>query len=198
VAWVTESLLAAALLLAAHAAVAAEIVLGPEFPIAEPDTAAEIRHRAAGVDWHAWMLRDPKRYAAFTSVTLPRATENRTRRFDPTYHLPKPLLDRSGRVVYPAGTAIDVFEHIHLPGRFIVVGPGDADYRWLTTVAKPTAQDIVLLANGNVLDARIRRHAAFYRLDARFVARFGLRRIPAIVSQQGRDLRIDEYRVTGD
>jgi conjugal transfer pilus assembly protein TraW len=184
--------LGAAVAAGAHAG---QSIIGPTFPIAEPDTRAEIKAKAASVDWHAWAMRSPDKYAAFNAAKLPRAGKDGTYLFDPTYPLPQALLDRNGQVLYPAGYLINVYRTLKMPGRMIVIGPSDADYAWLMSVAKPTRVDKVLLANGNVFDERVKRHAPLFLLDQRFIERFGLRTVPSIVTQEGEKLRVTEYLV---
>lgn len=181
--------------LVATSAQAGQSIIGPTFPIAEPDTRAEIKNKAAGVDWHAWAMRSPDKYAAFKTAALPRAGVNRSYLFDPTYPLPKALLDRNGAVLYPTGYPINVYKTLQMPGRMIVIGPSDGDYNWLMTVAKPTRADKVLLANGNVFDERVKRKSPLFLLDNRFIERFGLHAVPAIVTQEGDKLRVTEYAV---
>ena len=173
----------------------ANSVLGPAFPIAEPDTAEEIRQKAAAFNWHQWMSRQPAQFAAFRSAPLSRASRNVSRLFDPTYLLPQEIVDQHGRVLYPKGYAINVYQTLHLPGRYIVIGDRAGDYRWLREVAKPGAADKVLLAGGNVFEEREKTHLELFLLDQRFIERFGLRAVPSIVSQEGDQLRITEYLV---
>jgi hypothetical protein len=80
-----------------------------------------------------------------------------------------------------------------MPGRLIVIGPGARDRQWLQRVARPTARDKVLLATGNVLQARRTGNTRLFRLDARIIQRFGLRATPSIVEQAGTRLRITEH-----
>lgn len=190
-------MLLAGLVLAA-AARAADPVLGPTFPIAEPDAAAEIKEKAAKADWQKWMQLHPDKVKAFFSAELPRATRTQVRMFDPTYELPAAMVDRDGKVLFPKGYKINVYQTLHLAGRYIVINGRDSDYQWLREVAKPTAADKVLLAGGNVVAERLRTHLPLYLLDQRFIQRFGLQAVPAVVQQRGDQLQITEYAVKSD
>jgi conjugal transfer pilus assembly protein TraW len=186
-----------ALLIAAHAVdvAVAGPTLGPTYPIAEPDTLDEIKRSAASRDWQRWMRKAPTDYGAFQSATLPHAKRNAVRLFDPTYVLPNDIADENGKVIAAKGTRINVYTKLTMRGRMIVIGNTDAHFRWLTDVAKPTSDDKVLLANGNVLTARRNRQVLVYLLDDRFIERFGLKAVPSIVSQDGLKLRVEEYAV---
>lgn len=188
-------LVAACTLAAAATLARAEAILGPTFPIAEPDTGDEIRQKATAFDWHKWMNKQPEKFGAFESAALPRATSNSTRLFDPTYLLPREIVGRDGRVLYPKGYPVNVYKTLHVPGRYIVIGGRESDYKWLREVAKPVPGDKVLLAGANVFEQRQQTHLELFLLDQRFIERFGLRAVPAIVQREGELLRVTEYAV---
>lgn len=171
------------------------VTLGPTYPIAEPDTLEEIQRNAAVRDWKRWMQKSPADYGAFQSARLPHAKRDAVRLFDPTYVLPNDIADETGRLIAAKGTRVNVYTKVTMRGRMIVIGNTDAHFTWLTEVAKPTANDKVLLANGNVLLARRNRQVLVYLLDERFIERFGLKAVPSIVSQEGLMLRVHEYAV---
>lgn len=171
------------------------ITVGKTYPIAEPDTLDEIKGRAGTVDWRSWMRRAPADYGAFVSATLPRATETRSRLFDPTYYLPEDIRDAQGKVIAPKGLPVNVYTRLKVSFRYIVIGDTPEDRQWLREVARPAGNDKILLAGGNVFEVRQRTGLRVHLLDARFIERFGLQAVPAIVQQAGTQLRVDEYRV---
>lgn len=177
------------------AAAAPISTVGETFPIAEPDTLEEIQLQAAKVNWEAWRRKASAQASAFVSAQLPVAQADSDRLVDPTYTLPRDIADANGHVLYARGTQINVLKRIKDPTRYIVIADSESNYRWLKEVARPGAGDVVLLANGNVYEARARTHLELYLLDQRFVERFGLRRVPSIVQQQGSLLRVREYAV---
>jgi conjugal transfer pilus assembly protein TraW len=141
------------------------------------------------------MQRAPVEYGAFTSATLPHAKRDVVRAFDPTSTLPQDIKDENGKVIAAKGTRVNVYERVRMRGRMIVIGATDAHFKWLDDVARPTEDDKVLVANGNVLNERRSRKRDLYILDARFVERFGLQSVPSIVEQDGLQLRVSEYAV---
>lgn len=187
-----------AVVTAAALAEGQRLTLGDTYPIAEPDALAEIQERAGRVDWQAKMQQPMDRYSAFQSATLPYASEDRERLFDPTYTLPHDIVDGKGMVIYPAGTTINVYARISMPGRVVVIGPEPAHYRWLAETVKPTAQDVVLLANGNAVAVRVAHELPVHLLDERMIERFGLQAAPAVVSQAGTMLKVVEHAIPLD
>ena len=181
------------------AGVGQTLTLGQTFPIAEPDVLAEIQERVAKADVEGAMKRRPlEQHSAFQSVGLPYAKQPRERVFDPTYTLPQAITDAQGKVIYPAGTKINVYARMTMPGRVVVIGPEPAHYRWLREVVKPTERDVVLLAGGNPYQVRQSEELPVFILDERMVERFGLEAAPAVVSQQGVMLKVAEYAVPLD
>jgi len=173
----------------------AHVIIGQTFPIAEPDTLTEIQERAAKVDWNAWRQKAGAKSKAFFSVILPLAQADADRLFDPTYTLTRDIADANGKVLFAKGTQVNVFRRFKDPRRYIVIADQESHYRWLKEVAKPTDNDLVLLANGNVYEARMRTKIELYLLDDRFVERFGLQHVPSVVQQEGTMLRVREYAV---
>lgn len=187
------SRLIALLLLPCAALAAPGPVLGPTFPIAEPDTLSEIEAAASSTDWQRWMRKAPKDYSAFDSARLPRNRESGSSLFDPTYTLAEDLVNERGDVLVARGTQVNALETIRLPGRYIVIGSTPEDYRWLDEVARPGSRDKVLVASSNVLTEREATGRTLYALDERFIERFGLTGIPSIVQQEGPMLRVERY-----
>lgn len=174
---------------------AGTLMLGQTYPIAEPDTLEEIKRQARSVDWKAWMRRRPADYGAFQGVPLPPATEDSTRLFDPTYVLQQDIPDEKGNVLIPKGTKVNVYDRLKLPGRYIIVGATDSHFKWLDEVAKPGEGDKIIVAGGNFYEQMHSRERRMYMLSDRMVERFDLRATPAIVEQEGNQLRITEYAV---
>ena len=192
---VVASILSAAL--AATAAAGERRIVGQTFPIAEPDLLQEIQQRAASKDWKSALQRkDPASFTVFQTVRLPDAQVDASFLFDPTYPLPQDVTDHTGKVLYPAGTTINVYARRQFTGRTIVIAADAAQLRWLDEIAKPTASDKVLISGLNMVEARQRVGARkIFALDQRIVERFGLRAVPSIVQQEGTQLRVHEYAI---
>jgi len=187
-----------ALILSTVSAVAAaDQIVGQTFPIAEPDAHTELLTRVKNADWKTLMDKSKIQYAALTGEYLPNAAKDETRLFDPTYALPQSIMDANGRVLFPAGYKVNTYKQlgIQTTRRYIVIGPDASHWRWLNEVAKPTDSDRVLLARGNVFDMRQKTGRNILRLDARFIERFGVKSVPAIVTQSGTMLLVREFAV---
>lgn len=187
------SALAISLCLASVTAIAADVVIGPTYEIVEPDTLEEIRTRLSQQDWEKVLRKEPAQYAAFKAAPLPPASRTDVRIFDPTYTLPYDLRDGEGQLLAAKGTQVNVYDRLKLPGRYIVIDGSDKHLRWLEDVARPTDNDRVLIAGGNVYSTRQRAKYNFWLLDERGIERFGLKAVPSIVEQSGRLLKVQEF-----
>lgn len=172
-----------------------DVTLGETFSIAEPDVLREIKAAAAARDWSTWARKQPKDFSAFDSFDLPRNRADGSWLFDPTYVLPADIRDDTGKLLAPAGTAVNVYAKRKRAGRYIIIGGTPADYRWLDEVAKPGDADRILLANGNVFLERKASKRQLYLLDGHFAERLGVRGVPSIIEQEGSMLRVREYAV---
>jgi conjugal transfer pilus assembly protein TraW len=172
-------------------------IVGQTFPIAEPDAREELLANVKATNWKELVDKSKVTYAAYTGVYLPNATRNSDRLFDPTYSLPQSIVDSAGRVLYPAGHKVNAYKQLGLRStrRYIVIGPEASHWKWLNEVAKPTDNDRVLLASGNVFDMRQKTGRNIFRLDERFIERFGVKAVPSIVVQNGSMLLVREFAV---
>lgn len=189
-----------ALLLASFLACAsarANQIVGQTFPIAEPDAREELLTKVKNADWDKVIDKSKIAYSAVKGVFLPNATVSSDRFFDPTYTLPQPIQDSAGRVLYPQGFRVNAYKQLGIQStrRYIVIGEDAAHWKWLNEFAKPTDNDRVLLARGNVFDLRQKTGRNIFRLDERFIERFGVKAVPAIVTQSGTNLLVREFVV---
>lgn len=170
------------------------ITIGKTFDIIEPDVIKEIKQQAEKVDLKSWMTQNSIDAAsAFQSINLPSSTQNLSFLFDPTYTLPHDIVRHDGKILWPKGTKVNVYERIKTTTRTIVVSDDPKHFAWLNEVAKPQKGDFVFLAGGNVLLKMQLEKKKLYLLDKRVVERFGLRSAPSIVKQEGNRLRVTEY-----
>lgn len=172
-------------------------IVGQTFPIAEPDASTELLTNVKNADWKALVEKSKVTYTTFTGAYLPDATANADRFFDPTYTLPQSIVDKSGRVLFPAGHRVNTYKQLGINStrRYIVIGPEASHWKWLNDVVKPTDNDRVLLARGNVFDMRQKTGRNILRLDDRFIERFGVKAVPSIVVQNGTLLLVREFAV---
>lgn len=128
------------------------------------------------------------------------ATGNRTWEFDPSVPLSRDIRDASGRLIFPAGTMVNPLKYGGLSKRFIFIDARDSaqvDFAVAQKQANP--RDAVILVGGDwvAVSKRIDTQA-YYDQAGELSRRFGLSRVPAIVSQAGYRLKIEEVAVGKD
>lgn len=178
--------------------------VGPTYPIAEPHlvrfieeqfrekerTGELARIQKAIVERNVSRIRNPKPVDGLEPTAFPR-----TYYFDPTYVLDESLFDGNGQLVFPAGTAANPLEVVGLSKHLLFF-----DARDERQVRK--AEELIqlyqgqvkpILVGGSFLDLMKRwKVQVFYDQKGSLSGRLGLRQVPALVSQDGRRLRIDE------
>lgn len=182
-------------------------VIGPSYDIAEPhllrfieqrlrDKAAsgELQRlaqeaRSRGVD----AVRHPAPVAGLTSTRAKRSFY-----YDPTFVLDRNVHDAEGRLMFAAGTRANPLDVVSLSRRLLFFDGRDprqvaqahrliAHYGGLV---KP------ILTAGSYLDLmQAWRAPVYYDQFGLLTKRLGIRQVPALVSQEGRRLRIDELEV---
>lgn len=178
------------LLLASVASNAVVVSKGITYDIAEPDLLLEIQQKAEKVDWKN-LQQNMKLIQAFAH--LPTAKEDKSYYHTPISILPFEVKDKNGKVLYPKGFKFNPLKYTNLPNQLIVLGSP----RHLKTVSNlsslVSSDDTLLIAN---MDARkfikkTGKQAFLLTKDA--AKRLGVKRLPAVISQQGDKFLIQEY-----
>jgi len=123
------------------------------------------------------------------------AEATRTFYFDPTFTLDHNVQDDKGHLLFPAGTRKNPLEIVSLSKRLLFF-----DARDRRQVAR--ARDLIdfyhghvkpILVGGSYLDLmKSWRMSVYYDQQGVLTRRLGITRVPAIVSQEGLRLRIEE------
>lgn len=179
-------------------------VIGPTYGIQEPHLLADIQRRlrekersgelrrlmeearSRGVD----AVRSPVPVSGL-SVT-PRA---RSYYVDPTFTLDRNVIDAQGGLMFAAGTRKNPLEIVSLSKRLLFFDARDprqvARARQLVSTDGSRVKPI--LTGGSYLDLmKAWRTPVYYDQQGILTRRLGLRHVPAMVSQEGLLLRVDE------
>ena len=181
--------------------------IGPTYPVAEKNLLdvimARLRAKEASGELkrHEQEARDRAAYAVNNPRPvdgLRRAQAARTFYFDPTFTLQSNVVDSTGAVLFPAGTRKNPLEVVSLSKHLLFFDARDpgqlARARELIEHYQGTVKPI--LVGGSYLDLMKRwNKPVFYDQEGALVRKFGIAAVPAIVSQEGQRLRIDEVPV---
>jgi len=200
------------LLLVLVLALGADVVFGqqpeaPTFPIIEPDMLREIeallRRKEAAGDLARIQKEAIER--SMRSIESPRPVEGlvRTARarsylVDPTYTATTDVVTPDGKHVVRAGATINPLDYVSMPVLLLFFDARDARQVAKARNLVDHYQDRVrpIATGGSWLElSRSWKRQVYFDQEGRLIARFGIRQVPALVSQQGRALRIDELEV---
>lgn len=178
--------------------------VGRSWPVAERDMAetliARLREKERSGELarlHEGMRERAKaRVRAPRSLGLPRVVTTRSFVFDPSVTVPYDLNDAEGRVFQKAGTRVNPLDHMTLTKRIVFVDAADAMQRdWLRKqLAAPGAMKLVLTGGSPETVSKQLHRPAWFDQDGSLVKTFGIQAVPAVVSQDGRLLRVVEER----
>ena len=200
-------LLAAALLAASPIASAEHLgVIGPVYEIAEPNLLevilAKLRHaESSGV--LARLQQDSQRNAKraieepapVSSVT--RTTRARSFFHDPSIVVPYAITDAEGKVIVAPGTRVNPLDTVSLSKTLLFFDARDANQlkRARSLLDQQQGKVKLILTGGSYLELMRRWQVpVFYDQSGVLVAQLRIQHVPAMVSQDGRRLRIDELR----
>ena len=181
--------------------------IGPTYPVAEKNLLdvimARLRAKEASGELkrHEQEARDRAAYAVINPRPvdgLRRAQAARTFYFDPTFTLQSNVVDSTGAVLFPAGTRKNPLEVVSLSKHLLFFDARDPGQvtRARELIEHYQGKVKPILVGGSYLDLMKRwNKPVFYDQEGTLVRKFGISAVPAIVSQEGQRLRIDEVPV---
>jgi conjugal transfer pilus assembly protein TraW len=181
--------------------------IGPTYGIAEPHLLADIERRLREKERTGELqgLMDAARTRSVAAVRDPRPVQglkttesSRTFYIDPSFTLDRNIVDASGRLMFPAGTRKNPLEVVSLSRRLLFFDGRDPRQvrRARQLMAGNEARIKPILTGGSYLELmKSWRVPVYYDQQGVLTRRLGIRQVPALVSQDGLRLRIDEMVV---
>ena len=181
--------------------------IGPTYPIAEPNLLDDLQRRlrakqasgeldtliAQARDRGEARVREPPAVVGLVTTRTPR-----TFYFDPTFTLDRNVLDAQGHLLFAAGTRKNPLDVVSLSSHLLFFDGRDPRQRDQAQrlIARYGGRIKPILVAGSYLDLmQAWRRPVYFDQWGRLTRRFGITRIPALVSQDGTRLRIDELVV---
>jgi conjugal transfer pilus assembly protein TraW len=183
-------------------------VIGPTYEISEPHLLKMIEQRLREKERTGELkrLEEEAKARGVDAVTNPqpvagiRTTQAaRTFYMDPSFTLDRNILDAQGRLLFPAGTRKNPLEIVSLSKHLLFFDARDRRQVNRARELLATYQGKVkpILTGGSYLDLmKSWRIPVYYDQQGLLTRRFGIHQVPALVSQEGQRLRIDELEVT--
>lgn len=182
-------------------------VIGPTYPIAEPHLLDFIQQRLRDKERSGELkrLEDQARARGIDTVAHPKPvpgiapTETaRTFYYDPSFTLDRNIFDDKGHLLFAAGTRKNPLEIVSMSKHLLFFDARDdkqvARARKLLDFYQGRKVNVKpILVGGSYLDLmRSWRIPVYYDQHGLLTRRFGIGHVPALVSQEGMRLRIDE------
>lgn len=181
--------------------------MGDVYTIRETDLITFIQSRVTELQksgqWHAIesdMQKRAMNYRDRPSVVqgLTKATETKSWLFDPSITLGRDITSPDGSRIVPAGTRVNPLTRVTLSNALIFFdGDDESQVKWVMTQTRAlNGRTKLILVKGSVLDQeKVFHQPIFFDQAGRLIKRFHIQHMPAMVSQQGLQLRITEALV---
>jgi conjugal transfer pilus assembly protein TraW len=204
--WATWALVALVLqMLPAHARDLGTI--GPTYPIAEPHLLQMIEQRLREKERSGELARieAQARARGVAAVRQPAAVEGvrtttvaRSFHVDPSITLDQNILGAQGELLFAAGTRVNPLDVVSLSRPMLFFDARDSRQvrQARALIDRSPARVKPILTGGSYLDLmQSWRVPVYYDQQGRLTQRLGIAQVPALVSQEGRRLRIDELEM---
>jgi conjugal transfer pilus assembly protein TraW len=178
--------------------------IGPTYPVAEPHLLEVIQQRLRAKERSGELQRQSEAAASRARVAVLNpdpvaaiAVTQVARTFfvDPTYQLDRNILDGQGRLLFPAGTRKNPLEVVSLGTALLFFDARDARQMQRARLLLESRQGRVkpILVGGSYLELmKAWRLRVYYDQQGLLTRRLGITHVPALVTQQGLQLRVDE------
>lgn len=187
----------------------AQEVLGPTYPIREPDMLEEIQTKLKSMEKNGRLgqLQKEAIERSKQSIERPDAVkgvvktrEARTFYFDPSWRVPRDIVAPDGQLIARAGDVVNPLDYVPLSNHLFFFDQGDpkqvkkaADMlKRFNGAVKP-----ILVAGEPLTLTRQWKRQVYFDQGGYLIRRFGIKQVPALVSQDPtkKRLRIDELDV---
>ena len=179
-------------------------VIGPVYAIAEPSLLeviqAKLRQMQANGDLSRLQRESQARIRREVEQPVPvagitKTTRARSFHFDPSIEVPYPITDAAGRVIVAPGTRVNPLDTVSLSRPLLFIDARDSTQldQAQRLIGERKGQLKLILTGGSYLDLMRRwKLAVFYDQQGHLSNQLGIRHVPALVTQDGKRLRIDE------
>ncbi|UEC01780.1 type-F conjugative transfer system protein TraW [Burkholderia vietnamiensis] len=183
-------------------------VLGPTYEITEPHLLNMIEQRLREKERSGELARieEEARARGTDTVRNPQPVASvhttqsaRTFYFDPTFTLDRNIVGAKGELLFPAGTRKNPLEIVSLSRHLLFFDARDSRQvlRARELLAHYQGKVKPILTGGSYLDLmKSWRIPVYYDQQGLLTRRLGITQVPALVSQEGQRLRIDELEVS--
>lgn len=176
---------------------------GSSWEIGEPDAIDSLKNKAKRLEADGTMRRREMEYRnkSIDSIKNPSPLPNistaigyRSRQFDPTYTYPESVKDETGRVLVPAGTRVNPLDYQALGKRLIFIDGRDKRQRaYAKRISDENPSDKIILTAGSFIElSKTLERRVYFDQRGILTTHFGISFVPAVLTQTGGTLKIEE------
>jgi conjugal transfer pilus assembly protein TraW len=181
-------------------------VIGPTYEITERDLIEVIKDKFRRMEKTGELVRMQEDYKrrVIDGIERPgpvpgiRPTETaRTFYIDPTWTLDRNVVDEKGNILYPAGTKINPFDYDRMRKVLLFFDGRDkkqVEFAKRFMAESRTPVKPILVAGEPLKLMREWKREVFFDQGGTLTRRFSITQSPAVVSQEGKRIRVDEVR----
>jgi conjugal transfer pilus assembly protein TraW len=179
-------------------------VIGPVYPIKEVDFLEYIKERLVEMRKSGELRRLQEREAAIARkrIERPRPVSDITRtvkprvfHVDPTLTLDHAIRDARGRILYMPGTKVNPLDYLAMSKHLLFINADDKDQiKWAASMDQRYHGRVkpILVAGAPIELMKQWKRRVYFDQQGVLTRRLHIRHVPAIVSQDGRRLRVAE------
>lgn len=179
-------------------------VVGHSYEVSEENIISYIKKKLEDMDlstlqadMQAKVISTTKRPKPVANIS--KAREDRVDHFDPTYVLDRSIYDHNGFLMHPVGTKVNPLLKLPLSNALIFIdGDDQAQVSYALEKYKSLAQKAkIILTNGAPVDLqKVHKIWIYFDQFGSLTTKLGIKRVPAIVTQDGLQLKISEVALS--
>ena len=179
-------------------------VIGPVYPIAEPSLLEVILSKLREAEATGVLARLQRETQANAKrgieepppvARITKTTRARSFYYDPSIVVPYAIADAEGKVIVAPGTKVNPLDTVSLSKQLLFIDARDAAQvgHARNILDERGGKVKVILTGGSYLDLMRRwKRPVFFDQQGQLTSKLGIRHVPALVTQEGKRLRIDE------
>lgn len=171
--------------------------IGPTYEITEQDMEEYIRNKLTGLDWEKTMqeiIERTRKQIIPKGTLLPKVQKEKSFHINPANVLEDDIRDEKGNILYPKGYTYNPLDYSPFTRKYLFIDGEDPDQLEIANRYEDELGDevVVLLINGNPFEIMEGSNLNIYFADEKVINGFQIKRVPSLVSQDGKLIKIDE------
>ena len=164
---------------------------GQSYEISEKDKTKEVVELTKS---YIESNKSDDRYKVKLKNTLRKADRDRSKRVDVTHTFKEDIVGNNGEILRHAGDKYNPLENVNMTNLIIIDGESENQIEWAIEKENEfTGNTKILIASGSTKDVKEIYGIKVYRLRDDMQEFFKITHIPCTVSQDGKELIVNEY-----